>query len=188
MPHRTVTGKPVNGLQTGRYVRIPCGAIIALTKGPEVGWMAVQKIVLVVSPTPSMAHAIASSVRQCGYTALVVRSFAEAKKHMELRPHLVITELKLAEFNGLQLALRAQALEAPAIVIADPTFEHEVEQNGALWMSPAMAATDDLQPVVIRLLQGPTASDATFLWQDSDAAPADTQLSKWVPPASPILH
>jgi hypothetical protein len=137
--------------------------------------MAVQKIVLVVSPTPSMAHAVASSVRQCGYTALVVRSF-------------VITELKLAEYNGLHLALRAQISEAPAIVIADPTFEHEVEQNGAIWMSPVMAATDDLQPVLTRLLQGPIASDATFIWQDAEATTLETQLSKWLPPNTPILQ
>jgi CheY-like chemotaxis protein len=150
--------------------------------------MAVQKIVLVVSPTPSMAHAVASSVRQCGYTALVVRSFGEAKKHLELRPHLVITELKLAEYNGLHLALRAQTTEAPTIVIADTTFEHEVEQNGAIWMSPSMAATDDLQPLLIRLLQGPTAGDATFIWQDTEASTSDTQPSKWLPPNSPILH
>ena len=150
--------------------------------------MAVQKIVLVVSPTPSMAHAVASSVRQCGYTALVVRSFGEAKKHLELRPHLVITELKLAEYNGLHLALRAQMSEAPTIVIADPVFEQEVEQNGAIWMSPATAATDDLQPALIRLLQGPTASDATFIWQDGEASTSDQQLSKWVPPNAPILH
>jgi CheY-like chemotaxis protein len=150
--------------------------------------MAVQKIVLVVSPTPSMAHAVASSVRQCGYTALVVRSFGEAKKHLELRPHLVITELKLAEYNGLHLALRAQISEAPAIVIADPTFEHEVEQNGAIWMSPVMAATDDLQPVLTRLLQGPIASDATFIWQDAEATTLETQLSKWLPPNPPILQ
>jgi DNA-binding NtrC family response regulator len=151
--------------------------------------MAIQKIVLVVSPTPSMAQAVASSVRQCGYTALVVRTFAEAKKHMELRPHLLITELKLAEYNGLHLALRAQSAEAPAIVIADPTFEHEIEQNGAVWMSPSMAATDDLQPIVVRLLQGPTASDATFLWQDAEATTSsDSHLTKWVPPDSPILH
>ena len=148
--------------------------------------MAVQKIVLVVSPTPSVAHAVASSVRRCGYTALVVRSFTEAKKHMELRPHLLITELKLAEYNGLQLALRAQTTEAPSIVIADRSFEHEVEQNGFIWMSREMAMTDDLQPVVIRLLQGPI--DTTFPWHETDAPAVDTPLSKWVPPSAPILH
>jgi DNA-binding NtrC family response regulator len=148
--------------------------------------MAVQKIVLVVSPTPSLAHAVASSVRQCGYTALVVRSFAEAKKHLELRPHLVITELKLAEYNGLHLALRAQQADAPSIVVADQTYEHEIEQNGAIWMSPVIAATDDLQPVLIQLLQGATGE--AFIWQDADATTSDPQLSKWLPPTSPILH
>jgi hypothetical protein len=150
--------------------------------------MAVQKIVLVVSPTPFMAHAVATSVRQCGYTALVVRSFAEAKKHMELRPHLLITELKLAEYNGLHLALRAQMTDAPAIVIADQSYEHEIEQNGAIWMSPAIAATDDLQPILIRLLQGPLTTDSTFLWRDNEVAAPEPELAKWVPPSSPILH
>jgi DNA-binding NtrC family response regulator len=149
--------------------------------------MAVQKIVLVVSATPSVAHAVATSVRQCGYTALVVRSFAEAKKHMELRPHLLITELKLAEYNGLHLALRAQMADTPSIVIADAPFEQEVEQHGAVWMSPAMAITD-LQPIVVRLLQGATAADSTFLWQERETAAADGDTATWVPPGSPILH
>lgn len=148
--------------------------------------MAVQKMVLVVSPTPAVAHAVASSVRQCGYTALVVRNFAEAKKHLELRPHLVITELKLAEYNGLHLALRAQQADAPSIVIADPSFEHEVEQCGAIWMSPTMAMTDDLQPLMIQLLQGMGA--AGFPWSEGDTGTTDTPLAKWVPPSAPILH
>lgn len=148
--------------------------------------MAVQKIVLVVSPTPAVAHGVASAVRQCGYTPLVVRTFAEAKKHLDLGPHLLITELKLAEYNGLHLALRAQMADAPSIVIADPSFEHEVEQCGAIWVSPTMAETDDLQPLMIDLLQG--AGSTGFMWPDAEPATTDGTLAKWAPPTSSILH
>jgi hypothetical protein len=150
--------------------------------------MAVQKIVLVVSPTPSVAEALASSVRQCGYTPLVVRGFAEAKRHMTVAPHLLITELKLAEYNGLHLALRAQLNDAPAIVVADASFEHEIEQNGAIWASPAMVMTGEIQGMMVQLLQGAVHMDGGLPWYDAQSASQNTELPAWRRPTPQILH
>ena len=141
--------------------------------------MAVEKMVLVVSPTPSVAQAAASSARQCGYTPVVVRSFPEAKKYLHAVPHLLVTELKLADYNGLHLALRARMNDVPSIVIADASFEHEIEQHGAVWVSPTMASTE-LPAVMIGLVQGPLAGDAAYGWHDSTTGTEGA--SDWHPP------
>ena len=150
--------------------------------------MPVERIVLIVSPTPSLAQAIASAVRQCGYGVAVVRSFAEAKKSLSSSPHLLITELKLGEYNGLHLALYAGAVDTPAIVVADRNFEHEVEQLGFAWMSPSTAVTGELQTVMTRLLQGAGAVDSGFPWFDATVPRSETPYPDWHMPGSSLLH
>src|SRR5687767_3558045 len=98
--------------------------------------MAMEKTVLVVSPTASLAKHLQDSIRRCGYTPIVVRNFADGKAQLDARPQLLITEMKLGAFNGLHLALRGTPM-IPAIVIADAAFESEVEQLGAVWISPS---------------------------------------------------
>ena len=144
--------------------------------------MAVEKIVLVVSPSPSVAQAVAATARRCGYTAFVVRTFAEAKKQMQVPPHLLVTELKLAEYNGLQLALRARLSDTPAIVIAESSYEHEVEQHGSAWVSPTMVTTGELETLMIGLVQGTLAAGTAFPWYDAGTTGQGGQLTKWQPP------
>ena len=148
--------------------------------------MAVERTVLVVAPTSSVAQAAAGSARRSGYRVVVVKSYADAKKQLT-SAHLVVTELKLGEYNGLHLALRAAADEIPAIVVADSSFEQEVEQLGAMWMSPEAAGGDTLQAAMLRMLQGAGASRTALGWIDSDGvdAPADRQ---WESPSPQILH
>jgi CheY-like chemotaxis protein len=126
--------------------------------------MAVEKRVLVVTPTASVARALTAAVLRLGYVAVVVKNFTDAKKQLATLPHLLITELKLGEFNGLQLALRAMSIDIPAVVVADSSFEHEVEQLGAYWSSPDLLQGDGLQNIMVRLVQG--AGDSGF-WGDT---------------------
>jgi hypothetical protein len=144
--------------------------------------MAVEKIVLVVSPTASVAQAVAATARRCGYTPYVVRTFAEAKKQMLAPPHLLVTELKLAEYNGLQLALRAKLSETPAVVIAESPYEHEVEQHGAAWVSPSMITTGELETLMVGLVQGTLAASAAYPWYEAGTTSQNGQLTKWQPP------
>jgi hypothetical protein len=147
--------------------------------------MAVIRTVLVVSPTPSIGQAVVSSAKRCGYHAVVVRTFAEAKQQLRTVPDLLVTELKLGEFNGLHLALRAAATETPAIIISEPAFEHEVEQLGASWISPAATLEgDEMTSLMARLVQGVGRSAAS--WYESDAN--GTSPHAFSPVNSQILH
>jgi CheY-like chemotaxis protein len=147
--------------------------------------MALSKIVLVVSPTPSVAQGIAAVVQSCGYRPVVTKGFAEAKKQLESLPHLVVTELKLAEYNGLHLALRAKLSDIPAIVVADRSYEHEVEHNGATWISPAMVLTGELESRMLAMVQG-VGADATFAWYEENGQ--RSEMMKWHPPTSLLPH
>lgn len=150
--------------------------------------MAVEKLVLVVSPTPSVAQATASAVRRGGYTPLVVRSFGEAKKHLNAPPHLLITELKLGEYNGIHLALRAQLVETPAIVLADASFEQEVERHGAVWASQAMIETGELEALLTSILQGVAHIDAAYPWYDAERPQSGEEFPTWLTRPSNIPH
>jgi CheY-like chemotaxis protein len=145
--------------------------------------MAVEKRVLIVSPTPSLAQAVTASVKNVGYSAVVAKSFAEAKKQLGLGPHLLVTELKLGEYNGLHLALRAITSEIPAIVISERGFEQEIEQLGACWTTPEAATTDELQNVMLRLVQGVPSAD---FWPTE--ATLEGRVRLMPPPGGAQLH
>jgi DNA-binding response OmpR family regulator len=122
------------------------------------------RTVLLVSP--KLSRTVAPFVRRAGCHVVLAGNFQAAKSQMETAPDLVITELKLGEYNGLQLALRGRATGTPVIVLADESFEHEVEQLGAVWMSPESAASDELPAMLAELLQHVPGSDAGYTWLD----------------------
>ena len=145
--------------------------------------MALERVVLVVSPTPSVAQVAAESARRCGYNPVVVGTFAEARDYLDLAPRLLVTELKLAEYNGLHLALRAGHNGIAAIVIADTAYQSEVEQLGATWASLSEVNAGRLRPVLQQLLPVETRVP---LW--SDAEIGTTPMHDANPPGPSILH
>ena len=128
--------------------------------------MSLQRTILLVSPTPSIAKALSSAIRRMGHHVLVTRTFEGAKRYLSAMPHLLVTELKLGAYNGLHLALRAGATDIPTVVIADDSFDHEVEQVGAVRLSADSAGGDSFRTQVIRLLQGIGAGHSVFPWYD----------------------
>ena len=121
--------------------------------------MIVVRSVLLVS-SHSFANEVATMIEAAGCRLMRAKTFQTAKQQLSKAKDLLVTELKLGEFNGLQLALRSLAAGIPAIVIADSCFEREVEQLGAVWMSPTSAASGELTSLITRLLQG-TPSEAS---------------------------
>jgi len=148
--------------------------------------MTLQRTVLLVTASPPRAQAMASAIRRSGHRALVATTFDAAKQLLAGAPHLLVSELKLGAYNGLHLALRAAASEIPAIVMADPSFEAEVEQLGAVWMSDA-ADGDELQAMALRLLQGARASHVALGWLDEESA-SPTAFTDWQPDGSEFRH
>lgn len=137
--------------------------------------MSLQRTILLVSPTPSMAKALSSAIRRMGHHVLVTRTFEGAKRYLTAMPHLLVTELKLGAYNGLHLALRAGATDIPTLVIADDSFEQDVEQVGAVRLTAESAVGDSFRAQVIRLLQGIGAGHPVFPWYDEGGTERPTQ-------------
>src|SRR5688572_26309101 len=151
--------------------------------------MTVRGRILLVTPTTPLAKTLSHCARLAGYEVTVVTTFQAARTHIVHRPDLLITELKLGEHNGLQLALRLASTGVPAIVVADKTFEHEVEQLGAVWLAADPSAADELPAVMSRLLQGSGSTHDVYPWYDdgeTEAAPAMAPVG--LSPRAPRLH
>ncbi len=87
------------------------------------------------------------------YNLTVTSSFHEGRDRLSLAsPDLLVTEVKLGEYNGLQLAARARQMGTPAIVIGPPdiVLERDAEQLDALYVSTVRK--NDLLAIVEHVL------------------------------------
>jgi len=65
---------------------------------------------LVVEPVLTSLLAILSTLASLGFDVLVAESFKDAKRALlAARPSLLVTDIRLHEYNGLHLVLRGQA-------------------------------------------------------------------------------
>ena len=93
--------------------------------------------ILVVTQTPALANDLRAWLSAHGYWITAADTYGAAKFHLEMQPSVVITELKLGEYNGLHLAVRANSSHIPVLVIGDrdKVFEHEAEHLGATYLA-----------------------------------------------------
>jgi len=118
--------------------------------------MSEHQHVLVVAPHADIADGlIALLAPQLSLT--VVSSYEEARQHLQRGDtYLLITELKLGPYNGLQLALllRDGGESARAIVIGDrdAAWEREARQFGVAYID-RMADKGDMLRLVSALLE-----------------------------------
>ena len=96
--------------------------------------------VLVVQPSLSDALFITTVISATVFGVTVARDYYEASAIIKTRPpRVLITELRLAEYNGLQLVLRAKAAapDVAALVTTrtpDPVLASEAERMGATFV------------------------------------------------------
>jgi len=92
--------------------------------------------ILLVTPTTSLAAYVLAWLTDAGCRVTIVTSFSAAKAHVDCGPALMISEVRLSEYNGLHLALRAQLRSVPAIILgdADPVMKAEAEKLGATYL------------------------------------------------------
>lgn len=130
--------------------------------------------VLVVAPSPSIATTVFAWLTDAGCAPIVVSSFATAKQYLDEQPAVLISEVRLGEYNGLHLALRAQARGIPSVLIGhpDPVLEREAEQLGAAYLAETLNAQQLLaviEPIVQtavaegRSWRSTVAGDVTFV-------------------------
>jgi DNA-binding response OmpR family regulator len=110
--------------------------------------------VLVVAPTSPLAANLIEWLTEAGHEVILVTSFLAGKARLELAPSVLIAEVRLGDYNGLHLALRAKAGGIPALVLGDtdPVLEREAERLGVAYLthqlsrSALLSALEQVEP------------------------------------------
>lgn len=94
-----------------------------------------QRIVVVTEP--ALGNELLIWLSADTYRVTTVRTFAAAKAQLREQPNLVIAQLRLGEYNGLHLALRARCQGIPAVIIGEPDamFERDAVRLGATYVT-----------------------------------------------------
>jgi len=109
--------------------------------------------VVIVAQNPALATALLSWLGSAGYELAIVTTFAAAKALLETKPALIISELKLGEYNGLHLALKARAAGIPAIIVGphDAVLQKDADELGATYLTSVLRRSQVLDLVQERL-------------------------------------
>ena len=127
--------------------------------------------VVIVAQNPALATALLSWLGSAGYELAIVTTFSAAKALLETRPALVISELKLGEYNGLHLALKARAAGIPAIIIGpqDAVLQKDADELGATYLTSVLRRSHVLELVAERVGDSSPATTLPvtndLLWQ-----------------------
>lgn len=130
--------------------------------------------VLVVAPTSPLAANLVEWLTEAGYEVILVTSFLAGKARLELAPSVLISEVRLGDYNGLHLALRAKAGDIPSIVVGhpDPVLEREAERLGVGYLtnelsrSSLLSALQSIAPSAGALEQPSESSRLSFVSWD----------------------
>ena len=92
--------------------------------------------VLLVAPSPHVAATLVPWLTEAGCQVSVVASFAAGKARLE-HVSLLISELRLGDYNGLHLAIRARSRDIPAIILGerDIALQREAEDLGVVYVA-----------------------------------------------------
>jgi DNA-binding NtrC family response regulator len=93
--------------------------------------------VLIVDDDGATLEGLKQLLKNAAYLPIAVGSFPEAMQALETdRPDLLIVDVRLHEYNGLQLVIAADG-KIPAIVLtgyADPVLEGDARHEGAEYL------------------------------------------------------
>jgi hypothetical protein len=125
--------------------------------------MPMKPIAVVVAPT--LNERVVTRL-ETHFDLHVVPSFEAAKAELIEQPDLLVTEIRLAAYNGLHLALRAQARGIRAIILAPPDrlFQRDAERFGAVYLD--VAAVDEISEVAQRLVVEPARTPSASTTAD----------------------
>jgi hypothetical protein len=105
----------------------------------------------------------------------VVASFSEGKRRLDDSPSILISEVRLGDYNGLHLALWARSGNIPAIVLgnADSVLQREAERLGVAYLSDQPERRDLLEAVARMANQGSPAT------APNQAAGSNLSFASW---------
>ena len=97
--------------------------------------------ILIVDDHDATRRGLQELLAQAGYVVLSASTFDEGKRLLdEQAPDLLIADVRLGDFNGLQLVIGAAAL--PSIIVTgfpDPVLEAEALRLGAHFLTKPIA-------------------------------------------------
>ena len=124
-----------------------------------------RRRILVVSDTLALANNLLTWLQDAGYEPAVVTTFSAGKERLRTAPDILITELKLREYNGLHLALRAHRDGIPTAVIGPVrAFAGDAQEVGASYVAGDNVHRDDILLLIDGLLSARAAEAAPMTW------------------------
>ncbi len=104
------------------------------------GAQGVSHVVLIAEDDAATLAGWAAYVHDAGFSVVPASSFAEAHRLLPfVRPDVLVTDIRLGEYNGLQLAVQAGTLDpAPSVIVTsgyeDPVLMAEAARLGATFL------------------------------------------------------
>jgi two-component system, response regulator FlrC len=101
--------------------------------------MAGVKVILVVEDDPDTLDFWVELLQRAGYRVTAAPSFEEGRRALESLPDMLITDIRLGAYNGLQLVVRARLANPclPVLVMTafdDPVLQEETHRLDAIYM------------------------------------------------------
>ena len=112
---------------------------------------------LVVGVTPRDARSITSVLNERRFHVTIAATYAQARERLAAGPPAVlITEVRLGEYNGLQLVLHGKSIRPNMATIAlsgvaDPVLQADAESMGATFV-PGPVSHEELAAAVFRTI------------------------------------
>lgn len=108
--------------------------------------------ILVVSQDSAECTTLVEWLSAAGHSATAVSDFPHAKRQLDARPpDILIANVRLGEYNGLHLAIRAKFAPSPTPVIvvgpADAVLQAEAERQHAGYLTMPLGHEDILEGV-----------------------------------------
>ena len=100
--------------------------------------------VLLVEPEEALRASFAAALDLAGFEIIEARTFQEARRLLRDRtPGILVTEVRLAGFNGLQLIL-TNPKPIPSVLVshADPVLQAEARRLGAAYLLKPVSHAD----------------------------------------------
>jgi DNA-binding response OmpR family regulator len=106
--------------------------------------------VLIVDDEPDVIELLSDVLRAEGYETASATTFEEGKRLLVTTlPDVLITDVRLGHFNGLQLVVIRPATTAAVVVSGywDRTLDEEARRNGAVYLLKPVAGESLLEAV-----------------------------------------
>jgi DNA-binding response OmpR family regulator len=97
-------------------------------------------VVLIVEDDAATLSGLAAYIQQAGYSTVPAATFEEAHRLLPfVRPDVAVVDVRLGEYNGLQVVVEARSLvPRPAVIVTsgfdDPVLKAEAVRLGATFM------------------------------------------------------